>query len=75
MYSTIFADRRRPCSRCGEPHPDRRGHLQTDDPVKQEALLDGWYESEILFGAPVCWDCCTQAEQRLIVIGLLSDAA
>jgi hypothetical protein len=61
------------------PHPDLRGEPaeggRQDDPFRHEALLDRWYESEILFGSPRCWGCCTQAEQRVILIGLLSDAA
>jgi hypothetical protein len=79
MHGTIFAERQRPCSRCGAPHPDLRGersgrHNPTD-PLKREALLDRWYESEVLFGSPRCWGCCTKTEQRVILIGLLSDAA
>jgi hypothetical protein len=79
MYGTIFADPQRPCSRCGAPHPGRSGEpgdrQEPYDPIRHEALLDRWYESEILFGAPRCWGCCTQTEQRVILIGLLSDAA
>ena len=37
--------------------------------------VDQWYESEILFGAPRCPGCCTEAEQHVIRFGLLSDAA
>jgi hypothetical protein len=79
MHGTIFADPHRPCSRCGAPHPDLRdelgGRRKSTDPLKRAALLDRWYEAEILFGAPRCWGCCTKTEQRVILIGLLSDAA
>jgi hypothetical protein len=79
MHGTTFADPHRPCSRCGAPHPDLRheldGRRKSTDPFKHQALLDRWYESEILFGSPRCWGCCTQTEQRVILIGLLSDAA
>ena len=51
------------------------GRRKSTDPFKHQALLDRWYESEILFGSPRCWGCCTQTEQRVILIGLLSDAA
>jgi hypothetical protein len=79
MHATIFADPHRPCSRCGAPRPDlrgeRAGRRKSTDPLKHAALLDRWYESEILFGSPRCWGCCTKTEQRVILIGLLSDAA
>ena len=79
MYGTIFANPHRSCSRCGAPHPDRRGELggrqAPTDRLEHDALVDRWYESEILFGSPRCWGCCTQTEQRVILIGLLSDAA
>jgi hypothetical protein len=79
MHTTIFADRYRPCSRCGAPHPsqrdDRAGHPAPTERLRHETVLDRWYESEILFGSPRCWGCCTQTEQRVILIGLLSDAA
>ena len=68
------------CSRCGAPHPDLRRELDGRRNTHRSArapgaLLDRWYESEILFGSPRCWGCCTQTEQRVILIGLLSDAA
>jgi hypothetical protein len=79
MRGTIFADPRRPCSRCGKAHPEhRRADLlvgDEDDVVQYNVQVDQWRESEILFGAPRCWGCCTETEQRVILIGLLSDAA
>jgi hypothetical protein len=80
MRGTIFADPRQPCSRCGKAHPDQRRDafvdaVGDDDSAEYEMQADRWRESEILFGAPRCWGCCTETEQRVILIGLLSDAA
>lgn len=74
MRGTIFADLRQPCSRCGTAHPDQRRD-DFVDAAEYEMQSDRWRESEILFGAPRCWGCCTETEQQVILIGLLSDAA
>jgi len=50
------------------------GRRKSTDPLERAALLDRWYESEILFGSPRCWGCCTKTEQRVILIGLLLPA-
>jgi hypothetical protein len=80
MRGTIFADPRRPCSRCGKAHPEHRLRDILDGDgddglVQYDVQVDQWRESEILFGAPRCWGCCTETEQHVILIGLLSDAA
>jgi hypothetical protein len=80
MSGTIFAERRRPCAKCGKKHPDER-YLEFNDAdgdydqVLYEMSLDQWRESEIVFGEPRCWECCSLREQSVILKGLLSDAA